>query len=125
MSKIATGTWARLGVSVLKRLGSLEQQRHSITLRDGTMSRATRYHVQLTGTQLDRITALELDAERTLPTQEKLVLVVLVPWELTAQTRDADDRVVRGDEILWLEWLGYAAQDLRDIHDMGHDDLRD
>jgi len=54
---------------------------------------------QLTGAQQQRLGILHLDAEFTVPTQEQLVLVVVMPGELTFEPGDAQNGVVGHNEI--------------------------
>jgi hypothetical protein len=69
---------------------------------------------ELASAELHRFAALELDAERAVPAQEELVLVVVVPGELTLETSDADHGVVGDDEIARLPGPGERADDLLD-----------
>src|SRR3954463_3750 len=74
-------------VSVLQRLGTLEQQRVGGTVvGHGPVLRAARHDEEVAGPQSNRLGAADLDHEAARPTQEELVLVVVVEWELAVQT---------------------------------------
>jgi hypothetical protein len=53
--------------------------------------------------QVDGIALPKLDPEGSVPAEEELVLIVLMPRELALDGRDADDRIVHANQILRLE----------------------
>src|SRR5207302_7413350 len=81
--------------AVLLRLRTLEEERIGGTsVCDRAMERSARHHEQVASAQVNRALSLELDAERALPAQEQLVLVVGMPRELALAADHADNRVV-------------------------------
>jgi len=90
-------------VPVLEGLGSFEQQDDGPPVRDRSVLDATRDDVEVPRDELDGFTIPDLDPESTLPAQEQLVLIVVVPRERSLDGRDADHGVVHDDEVDRLE----------------------
>src|SRR6266511_5016038 len=66
-------------VPELKGLGALHQENDRACRRGRAVLDPVRDREELTRVHLDRTKALELDPEFTLPAQEQLVLIVVVP----------------------------------------------
>jgi hypothetical protein len=82
---------------LMRAVGSRARSR--LAVGGKPMTRATGHDEEVTGTQVDRALAVELDAEGALPAQEQLVLVVRVPRELTLTANHSHDRLVDVGEV--------------------------
>jgi hypothetical protein len=71
---------------------------------------ASRDDVEVPRNELDGFAILDLDPKSTLPAQEELVLVVVVPRELALDRGDADHGVVHDDEVERLEGANPALR---------------
>ena len=79
-----------------------------------------RHDEELPRVELDGRTLGELDAESALPTKEELVLVVLMPGELTIELCETDNGVVRSDEVDRRPRPGDGSRGLVQIDDPGY-----
>jgi hypothetical protein len=90
-------------VPVLLRLGALEQQRVGRLVCNGPVLDPTRHDEEIPGLERDRIATLQFNTEHSLPAQEQLVFVVVVPRELAVETSDTDHGIVDRHKVLRLE----------------------
>ena len=79
-----------------------------------------RHDEELSRAELDGRALRELDAESALPTEEELVLVVLMPGELSIELRETDNGVIRSHEIDRRPRAGDGSRGLAQIDDLGY-----
>src|SRR6266545_7976655 len=108
-------------VPELKGLGALQQENDRACRRGRAVLDPARDREEITRVHLDRRKALELDPEFTLPAQEQLVLIVVVPRKFALDGGDAHHRVVRHNEVPRLERPLDVGSRVRDRDGAVHD----
>lgn len=89
-------------------------------LGNRSMARPARNNEHVTRSELNRLAILELDPESAVPAQKQLVLLVLVPWELSIQAHDPHDRVIDGGDIEMLPGSGELGDGAWDGNHLVH-----
>jgi hypothetical protein len=84
---------------VLLGLGPLQEEGVRRALRHRTVLHATGDHEQTPGAEVDVVMSAELDPEPAVPTEEQLVLVVVMPWELALEADHPHHGVVHGGQV--------------------------
>ena len=107
-------------VSVLERFGPFDEKGECRLRRYGPVLDALGHDEELSLAEINRRTLRELDTEGALPAQKELVLVVLVPGELTVKLCEPHDGVVRSHEVDRRPRAGDRSSGLAQIDDLAY-----
>lgn len=110
----AMAAWPRALAAVLLCLAALEHENVSWFVGHGAMPSATRDDEGLAGAERDRLSPLHLDTEMSVPAEEELVLLVLVPGELAVEPGYAEDRLIHNRQLTLLPRTWEGGDDLGD-----------